>query len=235
MEHQPQRSYCSLVTAFVLVRWRQSRVKPLPVHHPARTVDPDWQRTPDSRICREALEVTREISPPHLLNHCLRSFFFGKQIARHDGIRYDPELLFLACIMHDWGLTPRHREGAGDFEERGARAAHHHLCVSNYEPARAAIVHDAIAWHTAVGAAAARGAEQALTHFGSGMDVAGFRREAMPPGFKAAVARETPRLGFKVAFTALLAEEVHRHPNSNIARMMRVGFDHRIAAAPFAE
>ncbi|MBI3886095.1 MAG: phosphohydrolase [Opitutae bacterium] len=234
MKNPPRRHTCSLVATIAVLRARRALGGLNPFRAPPPPAAPDWRDWPDTRLCREALELTREISPPALTNHCLRAYWFGKTIARTDGLRYDAELLFLACAMHDWGLTER-CAGPEDFEVRGADAAHAHLCARGCEPERAAVVRDAIAWHTAVGLAAARGPEQALTHFGSGMDVAGLRREALPPGFIATVVAAAPRLGFKAALTGWLTEEARGHPDSNFAQMMRLGFAGRIAAAPFAE
>lgn len=61
---------------------------------------------PDTRMVRESLELVQGIYKPTLLRHCWRTYFFGALIAAHDGVDFDRELGFTACMLHDLGLTP---------------------------------------------------------------------------------------------------------------------------------
>lgn len=235
MRNPPSRNSCSLVSAFATAQISSTLRRLFPRGGTrGAPLDPDWATIPDTKTCREALEITLLISPTFLANHGRRSYFFGRQIACADRIKYDAEVLFLCCILHDWGLTETHK-GPGDFEQRGACAAHAHLCRCCYPAEKSAIIYEAIAWHTAVGLAPQLGPEQALTHFGTGMDVIGYRQEALPPGFAADVVKESPRLGFKKVFHELLARECRQNPDTNFARMMKLGLGKRIENAPFPE
>src|ERR1700747_1124765 len=76
----------------------------------------------DSQIAREATKLARETSPPFLFNHAARTFLFGALTGKASGLKVDHELLYIACILHDIGLT---EQPAGDlpFEIQGAQAA----------------------------------------------------------------------------------------------------------------
>ncbi|WP_371287046.1 HD domain-containing protein [Mycobacterium sp. PS03-16] len=59
------------------------------------------------------------MSPEYLANHCVRSYLFGRELAAAEGLDYDDEDLFLACILHDLGVTG-HGRGEQRFEVDGA-------------------------------------------------------------------------------------------------------------------
>ncbi len=191
-------------------------------------------RLPDSALCRNATELVAHVSPAYLLNHGIRSFVFGAALGRRDGRRFDPELLYLACVMHDLGLTPPYDTGAA-FELDGARAAHAFLRGQGVDEERAAIIHEAIALHARVGEAQRGTVEGALTQTGAGVDVIGVRAYDFAPGALRRVVTEWPRHEFKRGFSRLLECQANHKPHCNIAGHVSLGFLDRIAAAPFAD
>ena len=188
---------------------------------------------PDSAICREAVEMVAAVSPPFLLNHSIRSYVFGAALGARDGVRFDRELLFLACVMHDLGLTPEH-DGPDDFELEGARAAHGWMLERGEHAERAAIIHEAIALHTSLDRAPHGGPEVRLTHLGVGTDIIGVRAEDFRQADLDRVAGRWPRHGFKRAFPPLIEEQARRKPCCRIAGPLALGFAGKIAAAPFS-
>lgn len=184
---------------------------------------------PDSIFVRQALELVRQFSPPFLLNHCARTFMFGVAIGKRNNLRFDHEILCLAALMHDLGLTERFR-GQESFEMVGARVAHQHLVECKYPADRAALVHEAIALHAAIGIASEREPEIALVHLGAGMDVIGARALSIAPATVEYIVAEWPRLNFKKQFAKLIAEEAQRLPDSHIAGHCDLGFAQRISA-----
>src|SRR6516164_506 len=60
-------------------------------------------RLVDSTIARTATQLSREVSPPYLFNHAVRTFLFGSLIAQRLRQKFDKEVLYLACILHDLG------------------------------------------------------------------------------------------------------------------------------------
>lgn len=173
----------------------------------------------DSKIAKEATELSREVSPPFLFNHAMRTFLFaaltGKALQRN----YDEELLYLACILHDLGLTERF---AGDlpFEIQGAQAAKHFLAEQNYSEDRAEIVWDGIAMHCLTIGTFKR-PEIALVGEGAGADVLGPDPARITKREIASVLETFPRLEFKQAFVKTCADVIQHHPHSAGRTFMR--------------
>jgi len=104
-------------------------------------------RLVDSKIAREATELSRTVSTPCMFNHCVRTFLWGSLTGRALRKRFDEELLYLGCILHDLGLTDRY-QGDSPFEIQGAEAAGRFLRENGLSESRTEIVWDGIAMHT---------------------------------------------------------------------------------------
>ena len=98
-------------------------------------------RLVDSKIARDATQLGREVYPPYLFNHAVRTFLFGSLIGKKLSQRFDEEVLYLACILHDLGLTDRF-EGELPFEIQGAEAAKTFLEQQTYAKDKLGIVWD---------------------------------------------------------------------------------------------
>ena len=189
---------------------------------------------PDSEWASQATRLVRELSPRFLFNHCVRTFMFADAIGRHNHLKYDREVVYLAAVMHDLGLISQFN-GSGSFEVEGAGVARRFLLERGLPERRADLVHEAIALHAAVGKASKMAPEIALVYFGAGMDVVGFRAEDVSTETVRHIVDAYPRQGFKKAFTDVLEDEVRRKPFSHIVGHMGLGFSRRIQSAPFAE
>lgn len=202
----------------------------------------------DTPVARAATALAREVSPPYLFHHAMRTYLFGALVGRARGgahARFDAEQLYLACVLHDLGLTDRFA-GGRPFELEGAEAAGGFLREQGYPPERAAVVWDGIAMH-ALAIADYKAPEIALVSAGAGADVAGQELDALDAGDVAAVLRAFPRLDFKRAFVATYGGVVARFPGGASRGFMRdigertvPGFAPRnicdaIARAPFPE
>lgn len=77
---------------------------------------------PDSELASQATRLVRELSPRFLFNHGVRVFMFAEAIGRHNKMKYDREVVYLAAVMHDLGLLPQFN-GHGSFEVEGAGVA----------------------------------------------------------------------------------------------------------------
>ena len=78
---------------------------------------------PESKLTREATELVRDTESPLLFNHSTRVYYFGSLAGKRRGLKFDPELLYIAAMFHDMGLTPRHSSKSDRFEVDGANAA----------------------------------------------------------------------------------------------------------------
>jgi hypothetical protein len=202
-------------------------------------------RIVDSEIARLATELSRSVSPPYLFNHAMRTFLFGSLVGRALGKKFDEEILYLASVLHDLGLTERF-EGDSPFEIQGAEAAKHFLEEHAYATHKIGVVWDGIAMHaSAIGQY--KQPEIALVGEGAGADV-------VEPDFSQIrktdvdeIVQAFPRLRFKDEFVKTCADVVRKHPRSGSGSFMRdvreryvpefhpVNFCDRIARAPFPE
>ncbi|WP_442895224.1 HD domain-containing protein [Bradyrhizobium sp. AZCC 2230] len=130
-------------------------------------------------------------------------------------MKYDRELLYIASLLHDLGLSASH---AADkrFEVDGADAATRFLLANDCPKAKAEIVWDAIALHALADIADRKQSEVALVHFGAHVDVMGLRMEEITPSLIDDTLALYPRIGMKAAFTEALAEVARKKPHTAI-------------------
>jgi hypothetical protein len=195
----------------------------------------DADRVPDTLLAKAAFELAAGLSSPLLLNHAVRTYHFGALLASRDGLKLDRELLYVASVLHDLGLTPPYEAEPGSFEWVGARRARAFAIEQGMEPLRADLLHDAIALHSSVGIAGSREPEVAMVHYGAGADLFGLRLDEIPPLDLERLLDEWPRCGFKAEFPTCLARQVELKPDSHIAGAMALGLAGRVRASPFAE
>jgi len=202
-------------------------------------------RLVDSKIAQDATELSRTSSPPYLFNHAVRTFLFGSLVGRARKQSFDEEVLYLACILHDLGLTEQF-QGDLPFELQGAQSAKHFLEQHAYAKDKTAVVWDGIAMHaSAIGQF--KQPEIALVGEGAGADVLGPDSNEITKADVEAVLRAFPRLKFKDAFVKTCADVVRKHPRGAARSFMRdVGeryvaefhprnFCDLVAQAPFEE
>src|ERR1700724_1209329 len=79
-------------------------------------------KVPDTALVHDAMDLSRSLLEPFLFNHVMRSWLFGIVLAESAAIAPDAELLAVAAILHDLGLTERYN-GENRFEVDGANAA----------------------------------------------------------------------------------------------------------------
>ncbi len=202
-------------------------------------------RLVDSEIARQATELSRTVSPPYLFNHAVRTFLFGSLVGRALGQKFDEEVLYLACILHDLGLTERF-EGDPPFEIQGAEAARHFLEEHAFAKEKIGIVWDGIAMHASpIGQY--KQPEIALVGEGAGADVIEPDFSQIKKSDVEEIVKAFPRLKFKDAFVKTCADVVRKHPRGASSSFMRDireryvpdfhprNFCDRIAQAPFSE
>lgn len=159
---------------------------------------------PDSDISSAALQLVFDVSPAFLANHCVRSFLFARELASApDGrgeVGLDEETLFLACVLHDLGITD-HGTGNQRFEVDGADAAARFLRDHAISEDRIVTVWQSIALHTSVGLAHRFGAVQSLAFAGISLDINGMDKGRLTAGFAERVHHAWPRdeLGYAIA------------------------------------
>lgn len=187
---------------------------------------------PDSALARQARERIADVAAPWLVNHSVRSYAWAVELARHDELQFDPEILYVSAMLHDIGMVPAYDLGDG-YEIDGAIAAERLVREAGESEVRARAVYDVIALHNDEAMAPGAASEVVLLWDSTGLDVSGDRlsdvRRATIPGLLAAY----PRLDFKREFATRFADQASRKPTSKAADMVGTGMLEAIAQAPF--
>jgi HD domain-containing protein len=187
---------------------------------------------PDSALARRARELITDVAAACLVNHSVRSYAWAIDLAGHDGLAFDPEILYVSAMLHDIGLVPAYDLG-GDYAVDGAIAAER-LAVEEGEPKpRARAIYDAIALHNDEAMPPDPAAEVVLLWDATGVDVTGERFSDVRSAIIPAVLAAYPRLDFKREFSARFVDQVSRKPTSQAADMAARGILDEIAQAPF--
>lgn len=168
---------------------------------------------PDSELCTKATALVAKVSPHCLHHHCLRTFFFGQQLAQQQSLTYDPELFYLAAIMHDLGLTSAFDQGQQRYEIEGADAACKFVLKHGLSDHNAELIWDAIALHTSIGIASRKRPEIALVHLGASLDVFGMGLDALNPDVIHHIFEEYPRGNLTPELTALFIQQIEQKPH----------------------
>ncbi|GAA3939691.1 hypothetical protein GCM10023085_21430 [Actinomadura viridis] len=170
---------------------------------------------PDTELTREAYAFAAGLEPVAMLNHSVRSYLFGRAAGEGSGLRpgadYDDELLFLAAVLHDVGLTGR-GDGHQRFEVDGADLAAGFLRERGLSEERVEIVWTSIALHTSAGIADRMRPEIALISTGTGIDVAGREAGRLPGGLADRVHEALPRLADGGGVLEVIIEQAVRDP-----------------------
>jgi hypothetical protein len=196
-------------------------------------------RIPDSSAARASEALCREASSPALANHCDRAYLWGALLAQAGRIRYDEELLYVACQLHDLGLTDRFfgvHPGVHCFAVEGALAAEEWATAQGWEEDRRGRLAEALTLHLNVRVALAQGPEAHLLHESTSLDVTGLRAREIARGLRRQVVDRHPRLAFKREIDALAQAQRRARPGCRIDFLYRVlGFGTLVAHAPFDE
>ena len=187
---------------------------------------------PDSAFARRALELISDVAEPFLVNHSVRSYAWAVELALHDDLVFDPEILYVSALLHDIGLVPAYDIG-GCFEIDGAVAAERFALEQGQAAARARAIHDVIALHMIETLPRDTAAEVVLLWDSTGVDVSGDRMDDVRPASIPAVVAAYPRLDFKQKFSALFADQAARKPACRAAEMVAAGSLAGCANAPF--
>ena len=187
---------------------------------------------PDSAFARAARELIGDVAPPYLVNHSVRAYAWAVELARHDGLRFDEEILYVSALLHDIGLVPAYDLG-GCFETDGAIAAERFSLERDQPPDRARAIYDTIDLHMLAEAPPGSSNQVVLLNDSTGTDVTGYRYDDIRPEAIGPILAASPRLDFKVAFAAAFRDQAARKPSCRVAEMVRTGKLAAIANAPF--
>jgi len=152
---------------------------------------------PDTALVAEATELVREAASPLIFHHSQRVYLFGALRGRAQGLRYDPELLYVGAMFHDLGLTDKYRRTDQRFEIDGADEARRFLLAHGVSEDLTTLVWTGIALHTTPEIPLHMAPEIALVTRGVELDVLGIGYHAITTEQRDAVVRAHPRPDFK--------------------------------------
>ena len=202
------------------------------------TFDPADIRTPDTKVAQRAAAVCERLSEPWLVNHAYRAYFWGAYLAKASGITYDEELLFVACILHDLGLTETckpPRDNLHCFGVIGARQAVQEMAGSNWNAQRLEAMEEAIVLHLNINVPISDGLEAHLLHEGTILDVVGARHDELSKDYLTKVIERFPRASLKEGILSCVHYEAATRPESRIAYLVSNGFEKMVQGSAFEE
>jgi hypothetical protein len=214
-----QRRGLAVATARTLPAMAPNRVRLALGRRGRGKLELDGLRLPDSKLAVAAETEAREALSPHVLNHSLRTYYFGRVLADLDGAAYDDELVYVSCLLHD--LKLEHPTPGRCFAVAGGE--------------RAAAIGAAIATHVTPGVADDLGDPGGFVSAGASVDVLGTRLAELDRVWVAELLRRHPRLEFKRHVVAAFRAEAKAMPTGRIRWLNRAGFLAMIRMSPFPE
>ena len=194
--------------------------------------DLDRLLTPPTPVAARALAVVSAHASPALAAHSLRSFAFAAALGDSEGLGVDRELLWVASMLHDLGLSPSFDSHSVPFERAGADVARVFAAGAGWDDERGRRVAEIIERHMWPSVAAELDVEGHLLERATSLDVSGAAPGDWERGFVAAVVERLPRDGFGDEFATLAAAQAHRKPASEAGRSVRAGLPARARANP---
>ena len=169
---------------------------------------------PDTAAVAEATRLAQEMTSPLIYHHSRRVFFFAQHHAHRLGVKPDPELLYLAAMFHDTGLTTPFSDAVQRFEVDGAYHGRKFLLEHGFSAAAADTVWTAIALHTTPGIPDHMGPEIATTYLGVLTDVIGLGLDGVHTDVVDEILSVHPRGDFKNEFLSAYFDGFKNRPET---------------------
>ncbi len=175
---------------------------------------------PDTKLAREATELVRDTEPSLLFNHSTRGYYFASLAGKRREVKFDPDLLYIAAMFHDMGLTRRYSSKSDRFEVDGANAARGFLRQHNISQQEIDTVWTAIALHTTPGIPQYMHPVVALLTNGVEMDVLGIAYSDFSDADREAIIAAYPRTEhFKEDIIQAFYDGIKRRPETTFGNV----------------
>ncbi|GAA3101584.1 HD domain-containing protein [Pseudonocardia yunnanensis] len=181
---------------------------------------------PDTRLVAEATELVREAATPLVYHHSRRVYLFGSLRGFAQGLRFDPELLYVGAMFHDLGLTSKYRRMDQRFEIDGADEARRFLLAHGIGTEQAETVWTAIALHTTPEIPLHMAPEVALVTRGVELDVLGIGYDAITDQQRAQIVAAHPRPDFKNQILAAFTDGIKDRPETTFGNVKADVLEH---------
>lgn len=190
---------------------------------------------PDTACAKAATQKLEALASPSIAHHSYRSYIWASLLGQLDGRRWDAEVLYVAMMVHDLGLT----EGlhgtcpcAQCFtldSVYGSQDVFEHTTTE-----RAQRMRQAVLLHLNIEVPGqVHGWEAHYVRAGTSLDVVGQRYAQLPPSAIDATLAKYPRLHLKQEIVDWIDRESRLRPTSRFALLKRLGFSRMVRQAPF--
>lgn len=186
----------------------------------------DMTTVPDSRLALDATELVRDVASELIYHHSRRVYLFGSLRGRQQGLDFDAELLYVAAMFHDLGLTERYRRTDQRFEIDGADEARRFLLAHGIADEPAIRVWTAIALHTTPEIPLHMAPEIALVTRGVELDVLGIGYDTVSDDDRAEVLAVHPRPDFKNRILTAFTEGLKERPDTTFGNVKADVLEH---------
>src|SRR6185437_14513153 len=174
----------------------------------------------DSPLIGRAMDLARTHSEPYLFNHAVRSWLFAVRLGQLQGIPHDPEVIAVATLLHDLGLTESFT-GPKRFEIEGADAARTFARDEGFDDRRVQLIWDTVALNSTPSIALYKETEVALSTAGIALDFGGLQYDQIPTEEMKAILAAFPRLDMKRSFTDSVCRIVKTRPETTYDNFAR--------------
>lgn len=186
----------------------------------------------DTPAARASLEVAQRYCSTPLFHHCARSFFLAAAAGRRQGLPVDEELLYVAAMLHDLGLTAFFDSHTVPFEHAGGELAWVFAAGAGWPAPRRVRLGQVIVRHMAAEVDPDEDPEGYLLEIATAYDIAGRDGELWDDGLLRDLVIAYPRLTIAADFAADLEDQAARKPGSAAGRAVRGGIRRALAEHP---
>jgi hypothetical protein len=175
---------------------------------------------PDTALIARAMEEARALSEPYLFNHAVRSWLFAVQLAELQSVSYDEEVVAVASLLHDLGLTKAYQRKRR-FEVEGADAARALAKAGGMDDRRAQLLWYTVALNATLSISPYAEPEVGICTAGAGADYAGLLYERIPTASAARILDAFPRLEMKRQLKECLCGIAQERPETTYDNFVR--------------
>lgn len=189
---------------------------------------------PATGAASAALQLATDYYTPALLHHAVRSWYWARAFATVDGrTEFDDELLYVAALLHDLGITKAFDNHLLSYEEAGGHVAVALTAGAGWPAIRQQRALEVIVRHNWPSVDPSLDVEGYLLESATALDIAGARSDAIPREFRADVLEMYPRLDLAQEFTACVTDQSERKPATAARRIVSNGLAEKMLHHPF--
>lgn len=190
-------------------------------------------RPPKTPAALAARELATEYHSEAMLNHTLRSWMWAEAIASVKEMRgVDHELLYVAALLHDLGTVPEFDNDTLSYEAVAGHVGKALTTGAGWPPERRERVAEVIIRHNWTSVDPTLDVEGHLLELATGLDITGAGIEVLPEDFLREVTEAYPRGTLADEFSACVADQARRKPDTAAGRLVCNGLAERMRRHP---